>query len=252
MDFLRKLANTRGFIWLGAIVLAFIISFSVLLVAQRDLNSFTDDQELRDLVVESGCIIENYELSCDVEYIDLGEIIIDTSDNPIVPSDGMNVLTKEGLVAEGFSMTYEEFILNIGHSSTTFTYDDAVELVETFVEAMRSVVLILGTIFVSVGLLLGNIFFTLFNQLLLSRRIRQLVRYGKAYRLTFLGWGLIIVVNELSRLIFGVSATNVIRSNIPWGWLVVLIIELGLIFLFSSLIIEKDPEIEQTEDVLEL
>jgi len=241
---MNQLAGRKYYFILHSVFLALIFAISATISVSRGLNNIGTDEFRDDYNNNVGCEIQNFELVCDEDYYEIGNIVIDLTVTEKVIIPNKTLLTKDRIISNGLDVSFENFLDKIGHTDPQFTINDGIEYFESGVKtAIVFIVFGLSLIGVWIGQLMFNFLRAFVNKLLLNGILNKFINYDKVYRLTFIALTPLVIVNGVSRSIFGTTPVNVISSLIPGiGWLVSFMLNSFIIFGITYYMIKEKKE----------
>ncbi len=241
---MNQLAGRKYYFILHSVYLALIFAASATISVSRGLNNIGTEEFRIDYNNDVGCEIDNFELVCEEDYYEIGNIIIDlrVTDDVVIPN--ATLLTKDRIISNGLDVTYENFLEKIGHTDPQFTIDDGIAYFESGIQT-AIVFIIFGIAFVGVwiGQLMFNFLRALVNKLLINGILNRRINYDKVYRITFIALTPLVIVNGVTRALFGTTPVNVISSLIPGiGWIVSFILNSFIVFGITYIMIKEKKE----------
>ena len=241
---MNQLAGRKYYFILHSVFLALIFAVSATISVSRGLNNIGTDEFREDYVENVGCEIDTFELVCDGDYYEIGNIIIDLTitETSVIPN--ITLLTKDRIISNGLDVSYENFLDKIGHTDPQFTIDDGIEYFESGIQtAIVFIVFGLSLVGVWIGQLMFNFLRALVNKLLINGILDLHINYDRVYRMTFIALTPLVIVNGVSRMIFGTTPVNVLASLIPGiGWIVSFMLNSFIVFGITYLMIKEKKE----------
>lgn len=222
---------------LFGILLGLILATSMFISAK---TSF-DEDDLRKIAEETGCVITNYELTCDVEKYDkLSDVLIDLNYDEDTKADESVILTRENIIIAGTATTYKDMMkmLSVDNDEGSFDVEDLIKFVNNYFAMLFVIFFIGGSIFY----LVANLILALVMMALINSIMKTTFVFGQMYKLTIYTSLPYVLFNAITRVLFGFNISGLLP-----GLLLTILVDYIIIFAITYLVVKKGYEPEYTE-----
>lgn len=253
---LNLLAKKKNYYLLHTWFLGVLFTVSVLIVGSRSFNDENYNKFIAEYDKEIGCEVTGYELVCEDDYYMFDSVVIDLEQDAkgVIITEGI-LLTRDRIATNGLNMTYEEFFATIGHESENFSSTDGLAVFKSFVRPITFLIVLFLPLLVWVGHMLFNFIRTAMNKVLVSNLLKVEQDYWHNYKVTILAVTPLVVVNMITRSLWGGTIVNLITSYIPGiGGIISFLINSFIIFGVTYLMIkseESDTSVELLDELIE-
>ncbi|QVK17472.1 DUF1189 family protein [Mycoplasmatota bacterium] len=225
-----------GKAFLFSILLGFIFALSVLVISVRYISKL-DDSTIKKFADETGCKIVNYQLTCNEDYYEYDDLIIDLNwDDDSLFNDKV-ILTRDKILFENRINSYEQLLTGLNHGP----YMNANDFID-FLGAFSALIYIFGFLGAFVG---ATIFFIIANTILalvmmgiINASMKTYFKYDQMFKLTIYTSLPYVTFNALTRMIFHESLFGYITSFVPLGGFLRVIIDYTIIFALTYLAVK--------------
>ena len=224
-------------------IMGLLFALSILVILLKTMSTY-DDKELKNIADETGCKIVNYELTCDKDYYEGKDYLIDLNYTENSKSDKAIIFAQKQVIFDTQTIEYK----TIMGTQSDFDVNDLNEFISSFISALYVLGFIGGLIGGTIFYLLANFLLALVMMGLINSTLKTSISYQQMYKLTIFTSLPYVAFNSIIRMIFNARFIELLLPTFFGSTLLAIIFDYAVIFALTYFAVKKGYE--PTEEVV--